>query len=224
MRWTITLAAIATAAGCGDNRTASDADTVVPIAKICAPGDPFSVLVITRQTYFMHPSNPVAAEAIRAQGEALGWHVEVTGDPIVLADDQLTRTDVIVFSITSGDILDPDQRTLFERFFRSGGGFAGTHSATATEWDWPFYTELTAAEFTTHPPIFDGHAKVEAPRTRASTSCSRSTRGLCPPTTRRSSRSATTRSRGRTSTPAGAGSTTRSATPSSPTAIRCSSA
>jgi len=163
MRWTLVLAALGMGAGCGDNRTVPDADTAVPVAKRCTPGDPLSVLVITRQTLFFHASNPVAAEAIRTRGTALGWRVEVAGDPIVISEAQLTRTDVIVFSITSGDILEPDQRVLLERFFRSGGGFAGTHSASATEWDWPFYTELVAASFTTHPPIFEGHSRIEAP-------------------------------------------------------------
>jgi len=163
MRWTLVLAALGMGASCGDNRTVPDADTAVPVAKRCTPGDPLSVLVITRQTLFFHASNPVAAEAIRTRGTALGWRVEVAGDPIVISEAQLTRTDVIVFSITSGDILEPDQRVLLERFFRSGGGFAGTHSASATEWDWPFYTELVAASFTTHPPIFEGHSRIEAP-------------------------------------------------------------
>jgi type 1 glutamine amidotransferase len=163
MRWMIALGALATAAGCGDNGTEADEDTAMPVAKICVSGDPLSVLVITRQTLFDHASNPVAAQAIRAMGAARGWRVEVAGDPIVIPEGQLTRTDVVVFSITSGNILEPDQRTLLERFFRSGGGYAGTHSASATEWDWPFYTELVAANFQTHPPLFEGHAKVEAP-------------------------------------------------------------
>lgn len=161
-------AALALLAGCGDNRTATSPDApadpapVVPVAKICTPGDPPSVLVITRQTYLDHPSNPVAAGAIVAMGTARGWRVEVAGDPIVVTEDQLTHTDVIVFSITSGNILDPDQRALLERFFRSGGGFAGTHSASVTEWDWPFYTRLVAVDFLTHPPLFEGHIAITA--------------------------------------------------------------
>ena len=154
MRWTTVLAALAALAGCGD---AADP----PIAKICPPGDPMSVLVITRQTVWDHPSNPVAADAIRAMALARGWRIEVAGDPIVVTEDQLTRTDVIVFSLTSGVILDDEQHALLERFFRSAGGFAGTHSASFTEGDWPFYGKLVPVSFKAHPPVFEGHLTIE---------------------------------------------------------------
>jgi type 1 glutamine amidotransferase len=167
MRWKLVLATLVTVVACGDNRTGSTADAadppIVPIAKICTPGDPMSVLVITRQTYWNHPSNPVAADAIRAMAMARGWRVEVAGDPIVVTEDQLTRTDVIVFSLTSGVILDADQRALLERFFRSAGGFAGTHSASFTEWDWTFYPRLVPVSFKSHPVPFEGHLTIEAP-------------------------------------------------------------
>jgi type 1 glutamine amidotransferase len=165
-----TLLAALAVAGCGDNRAGISPDTAPPvdalpppIATVCAPGDPFSVLVLTRQTYWNHSSNPIAAAAIQAMGAAAGWHVDVAGDPIVVTEDQLTRTDAIVFSVTSGDILDDDQRALLERFFRSGGGYAGTHSASFTEWDWKFYPQLVPVLFKTHPLAFQGTMTIQAP-------------------------------------------------------------
>jgi cytochrome c len=176
MRSTIAALVSLAAAGCGDNRAAQNPDAGIPVdggiavdalpppvAAVCPPGDPFSILVITRQTYWNHSSNPIAAAAIQAMGTARGWRVTVAGDPIAVTEDELTRTDAIVFSVTSGDILDPDQRALLERFFRSGGGYAGTHSASFTEWDWKFYAELVPVSFKIHPLPFQGTMTLQAP-------------------------------------------------------------
>src|SRR5690625_7157621 len=45
----------------------------------------------------------------------------------------------------------PEQREAFQNYIRSGGGFAGIHSATDTEYDWDWYGELVGAYFANHP-------------------------------------------------------------------------
>jgi len=167
MRWTLAVSSLTVVAStaCGDNAAGIDAaPALVPLAMQCTPGEPLSLLVVTRETTWFHPSNPVALDALRAMAAARGWHLRFAGDPIVVTEDDLTRTDVVVFSLTSGVILAPDQRTLLERFFRSGGGFAGTHSASFTEWDWPFYRKLVPVGFRDHPAPFEGQLTIEAPR------------------------------------------------------------
>jgi type 1 glutamine amidotransferase len=135
----LVLAALATLAGCGDN------------------ADSLSVIVYTRQTQWMHSSNPIAADAIRSMAEREGWHIKVTDDPAVFTVDTLATTDVVVFSVTSGDILDEPARAALEPYFRSGGGFVGIHSATFTEYDWPFYVStLLPVTFLTHPAPANG--------------------------------------------------------------------
>ena len=47
-----------------------------------------------------------------------------------------------MFLSTTGDVLNAAQQAAFERFIRRGGGFVGVHSATDTEYDWPFYGAL----------------------------------------------------------------------------------
>ena len=37
-------------------------------------------------------------------------------------------------------------------FVRGGGGFAGVHSASDTEYDWTWYGQLVGAYFASHPP------------------------------------------------------------------------
>lgn len=128
-------------AACGDNH---------PVDR--GREDPLSVLVFTKQNDWMHPSNPVAAQAIAELGARNGWNVTVTADAAVLTAEQLARTDVVIFSVTSANILGDRERANLEAFFRAGGGFVGIHSASYTEWDWPFYlSSLVPVTFKTHP-------------------------------------------------------------------------
>jgi len=68
---------------------------------------------------------------------------------------------VIVFLSTTGDILDPDQKTALERYIRSGGGFVGVHSASDTEYQWPWYGRLVGAYFASHPQIQRATIRIE---------------------------------------------------------------
>ena len=55
----------------------------------------------------------------------------------------------------------PRRRRAFERFIRRGGGFVGVHSATDTEYDWPFYGALVGAYFAGHPDIQNATIQIE---------------------------------------------------------------
>jgi len=122
------------AIGCGDNT------------------QPLSVFVYTRENLWMHASQPYAQDAFRASAKARGWEIEVSNDPAVITPELLDRTDVVVFSLTSGLVVPAAQRTILEPYFRDEHvGFVGTHSATSTDWDWPFYREMVPLTFFTHP-------------------------------------------------------------------------
>lgn len=113
---------------------------------------PYSVIVYSRQNLWGHASNPVAAQAIVDLEETRGWEVERASDPWIFTPERLASTDVVVFAVTSGEILDEPSRAALEQFFASGGGFVGIHSASATELEWPFYTErLVPVRFRGHP-------------------------------------------------------------------------
>ena len=71
----------------------------------------------------------------------------------MFTDESLARYKAVVFLSTTGDVLNPAQEAAFERFIRRGGGFVGVHSATDTEYDWPFYGALVGAYFAGHPDI-----------------------------------------------------------------------
>lgn len=115
-------------------------------------GSSLEVIVFTRQTDWMHPSNPVAAEALQRAGDHRDWHVTVSENPAIFTPARLATTDVVVFSVTSGNILDETARANLETFFGNGGGFVGIHSPSHTEWDWPYYLQkVVPVTFRTHP-------------------------------------------------------------------------
>jgi type 1 glutamine amidotransferase len=113
----------------------------------------FRVLVFTRTTGFRHDSIPAGIEAIRSLGKSNGFAVDATEDPAHFNDLNLAAYRVIVFLNPTGEILDLDQQAAFERFIRNGGGFVGIHSATDTEYDWPWYGQLAGARLAAHPAI-----------------------------------------------------------------------
>ena len=45
-----------------------------------------------------------------------------------------------------------DQQDAFEAYIQCGGGYAGIHSASDTEYDWNWYGDLVGAYFDSHPP------------------------------------------------------------------------
>src|SRR5581483_1208983 len=108
------------------------------------------VLLFTKTAGFHHDSIPAAVQALEA---ANGLDVDQTDDASVFTDARLARYDVVVFLLTTGDVLDDAQQGALERFVRSGGGFVGVHSATDTEYDWPWYGRLVGAYFKEHDAV-----------------------------------------------------------------------
>ncbi|PJJ55204.1 ThuA domain-containing protein [Compostimonas suwonensis] len=112
-----------------------------------------SVLVFSKTAAFRHTECIASGTAaISALGEENGFAVDATEDASVFTDDALADYDAVVFLCTTGDILDETQQGAFERYIQAGGGYLGVHSASDTEYDWPWYGELVGAYFQDHPP------------------------------------------------------------------------
>jgi type 1 glutamine amidotransferase len=119
-------------------------------------------LVFSRTAVFRHTSIPQGIAALRMLGTQRGWRVTATEDPTLFTDQGLAPFNVVVFLSTTGDVLNPDQQAAFERFIRRGNGFVGIHSATDTEYDWPWYGALVGAYFRAHPEIQPARIHIEA--------------------------------------------------------------
>jgi type 1 glutamine amidotransferase len=118
-----------------------------------APGDPFAVLVFSKTAGYRHASIEPGIEAIRRLAERGRFRVDATEAADAFSDERLARYRVVIFLSTTGDVLDAEQQSAFERFVRRGGGFVGIHSASDTEYDWPWYGALVGAYFLKHPAI-----------------------------------------------------------------------
>jgi len=111
----------------------------------------FTILVFSKTTGFRHDSIPDGIAAIRTLGAEHGFAVDATEDATTFTDDALARYQAVVFLSTTGDVLDARQQDALERYIQAGGGWVGIHSATDTEYDWPWFGELNGAYFKNHP-------------------------------------------------------------------------
>ena len=117
---------------------------------------PKRLLVFSKTGGFRHASikdGKIALQKLAAQHK---YAVDFTEDANVFTDVNLARYDAVVFLLTTGTILNDIQKTAFERYIRSGGGYVGVHSASDTEYDWSWYGGLVGAYF----DRIHGHSKV----------------------------------------------------------------
>jgi type 1 glutamine amidotransferase len=147
------IAGLVLVAACGMNSQAPPGPS--PVAPTV------SVLVFSKTADFRHDSIPAGVTAIRQLGAARGFSIDASEDAGVFTDESLAKYKAIVFLSTTGDVLNTSQEAAFERFIRRGGGFVGVHSATDTEYDWPFYGALVGAYFAGHPEIQSATVQIE---------------------------------------------------------------
>ncbi len=125
------------------------------LASICVPTSARSqesrVLVFSRTAGYRHSSIGVGIDAIRRLGQENGFSVDATEDASAFTSKNLGGYRAVIFLNTTGDVLDAAQQDDFERYIQAGGGYVGIHSATDTEYDWPWYGRLAGAYFAGHP-------------------------------------------------------------------------
>ncbi|MCB0555062.1 MAG: ThuA domain-containing protein [Phaeodactylibacter sp.] len=119
------------------------------------------VLVFSRTEGFRHESIEAGVEAIKALGRKHDFQVIATEDSGMFREEVLRELSAIVFLNTTGDVLNNEQQAAMERFIQAGGGFVGVHSATDTEYDWPWYGQLVGGYFNGHPHIQPARLKVK---------------------------------------------------------------
>ncbi|MEH1130125.1 ThuA domain-containing protein [Micromonospora sp. CPCC 206061] len=134
---------------CTNNSPASAADA------------PYDVLVFSKTAGFRHDSIPAGIQMIRDLGGTNNFTVTATEDSNQFTATNLAQFEAVVFLNTTGDVLNATQQTAFESYIRGGGGYVGVHSASDTEYDWPFYGDLVGAYFASHPAIQQATIRVE---------------------------------------------------------------
>ena len=109
------------------------------------------ILVFSKTAGFRHQSIEAGIAAIKKLGQENGIAVDATEDASAFTDANLKKYRAIVFLSTTGDVLNDPQQDALQRYVEAGGGWVGIHSATDTEYDWPWYGKLAGAYFTSHP-------------------------------------------------------------------------
>jgi len=125
------------------------------LSSICVPitarAQEPRVLVFSKTAGFRHSSIGVGIAAVKKLGQENGFSVDATEDAGAFTSKNLAGYRAVVFLNTTGDVLDAGQQDDFERYIQAGGGYVGIHSATDTEYDWPWYGRLAGAYFNGHP-------------------------------------------------------------------------
>lgn len=109
------------------------------------------ILVFSKTQGFRHSAIPNGKAAIIKLGKENGFDTDTTENSNVFNDDSLKKYAAVVFLQTTGNILDDQQKASFEKYIKSGGGFAGIHAASDTEYSWAWYGKLVGAYFVSHP-------------------------------------------------------------------------
>jgi type 1 glutamine amidotransferase len=111
----------------------------------------FSALLFSKTAAFRHTECiPQGTVAIAQKAARQGFEVDATENAAAFTDENLAKYDVVIFLCTTGDVLDAAEQGAFERYIRAGGGYAGIHSASDTEYDWAWYGGLVGAYFRDH--------------------------------------------------------------------------
>jgi Uncharacterized protein conserved in bacteria len=112
---------------------------------------PPRILVFSATKGFRHQSIENGKTALLKIGSEKNWKVDTTEDATAFTESNLKQYNAVVFLNTTGNILNDEQQSAFEKYIQAGGGFVGIHSATDTEYDWPWYNNLVGAYFESHP-------------------------------------------------------------------------
>jgi uncharacterized protein len=114
------------------------------------------ILVFSKTDGFRHASIKDGKVALQKLATEHNFTVDFTEDANAFTDVNLARYNAVVFLLTTGTILDGNQKAAFERYIRAGGGYVGVHSASDTEYIWSWYGGLVGAYF----DRIHGHSKV----------------------------------------------------------------
>jgi cytochrome c len=109
------------------------------------------ILVFSKTEGFRHASIQAGKAALKKMGEEKGFDVDFTEDATQFATRNLKNYNAVVWLNTTGDVLNNEQQSEFERYIQAGGGYLGIHSATDCEYEWPWYGRLAGAYFLDHP-------------------------------------------------------------------------
>jgi len=124
-------------------------------------GQQFKALLFTKTDGFHHESILEGVSTIRMLANRHNFTVDWHENASIFNDKALENYSVVIFLNTTGNILNDEQQAAFEKFIRAGKGYVGIHSASDTEYEWPWYTKMVGMMFKIHPQNQTAYLKVE---------------------------------------------------------------
>ena len=118
-----------------------------------AVAEQFNVLVFSKTGGWHHKSINAGVTALEKMAQNHHFNMDWQEDANLINTKNLERFDVVLFLQTTGDVLNDEQQKALEQFIKAGKGFVGVHSASDTEYDWPWYGKLVGRQFKIHPQI-----------------------------------------------------------------------
>ena len=109
------------------------------------------LLIFSKTEGWRHDSIEAGKKAIANKAELNQVKVTATEDADYFTEENLASYKAVIFLNTTGTLFDATRREALKSFIRGGGGFVGVHSATDTEYEWPWYGELVGTRFDNHP-------------------------------------------------------------------------
>jgi Uncharacterized protein conserved in bacteria len=122
----------------------------------------FKAVLFTKTAGWHHDSINAGVTAIQQLAQLHDFDVFWTEDASRWCNDkELAKYQVVIFLLTTGDVLNDEQQAAFERYIQKGGGFVGIHSASDTEYEWPWFTKMVGHMFHIHPAVQTATLQVE---------------------------------------------------------------
>ena len=119
----------------------------------------FKVLTFSKTEGYRHASISAGLTGLKKMAKEHFFDLDHTEDSRIFSSDTLNNYDVVILLNTTGDVFNNEQKEGFQAFLRSGKGVVGIHSATDTEYNWPWYNEMIGAQFESHPHIQTARVK-----------------------------------------------------------------
>ena len=123
--------------------------TILLLYNIVCAQKSTTVVIFSKTEGYRHQSIEAGIASIKKLGEENHFLVIATEN----ADELISyvkKCEVVVFLNTTENIFNEEQQKVFKKFITNGGGFVGIHSATDTEYDWPWYGKMIGAYFESH--------------------------------------------------------------------------
>ena len=116
-------------------------------------GDKPNILVFSKTEGHRHKSIPTGINFMTELALNNNWNISFSENSDDFEDDNLKQYNVIVFLNTTGDLFNESQKKALKTYMANDKGFVGVHSASNTEMEWPWFTEMIGATFKDHPKV-----------------------------------------------------------------------